>query len=196
MTGGSLIVGLGNPGKKYEKSRHNLGFMVIKAFAAKRGWDFKRGWRFKGYIAHGNFEGKHVHLLLPITYMNLSGKSVRKVLEYYKIPRDQSMIVVDDVHLDIGMMRIRSQGSSGGHNGLKSIEECLQTQEYPRTRIGVGRGTKDLKEHVLDDFNSKEQSVLPQVLEQVVTVLEGWLTQGLEFAMQLVGELNQQPIGI
>ncbi|MFZ0564845.1 MAG: aminoacyl-tRNA hydrolase, partial [Chlamydiales bacterium] len=139
MSKGSLIVGLGNPGKKYENSRHNLGFMVVKAFAAKRGWDFKRGWRFKGYIAHGDIEEKIVHLLLPVTYMNLSGKSVRKVLEYYKIARNRLLVVVDDVNLALGVMRIRPEGSSGGHNGLKSIEESLKTREYTRFRIGVGR---------------------------------------------------------
>ncbi len=199
-----LVVGLGNPGAKYEKNRHNLGFMVVKAFAKKQGWSFKRGWRLKGNIASGIVGEKKVYLLLPTTYMNLSGKSVRKLVDYYKIASHNLMIVVDDVNLRLGVMRLRKEGSSGGHNGLKSMEECLKTQEYPRLRLGVGpqgengfsaEEESDLKNYVLANFNVEEQRVLPALLERSRDVLQCWISQGAEPAIQRVGELNKQSVG-
>ncbi len=188
-----LIVGLGNPGAKYEKTRHNLGFMVVQALANKQGFPFKRGVRVSGKLAGGVIEERKVHLLMPTTYMNLSGGAVRKCLDYYQIPLQNVLVIVDDVYLKIGTMRIREKGSAGGHNGLKSIEEHVRTQDYPRLRMGVGGEALSesvLEAYVLGNFNAEERKILPEVIEAGVDVTMRWLTQGIESAKQLAGELK------
>ncbi|MCC5831892.1 MAG: aminoacyl-tRNA hydrolase [Chlamydiales bacterium] len=188
-----LIVGLGNPGLKYEKTRHNLGFMVVQALAEKQGLPFKRGWRIKGKIAGGVIGGKKVHILMPSTYMNLSGEAVRKCLGYYRIPLQNLLVVVDDVYLKLGTMRLREKGSPGGHNGLKSIEAHLRTQEYSRLRMGVGGESLSesvLEAYVLGNFNTEEQKILPDVIEAGANLAACWVIQGIEPAKQLAGELK------
>ena len=193
-----LIVGLGNPGTKYEKTRHNLGFMVVEAFAKKHSLSFKRGERLEGKIAQGVVEGQKMTLLMPTTYMNLSGSAVRKAMQYFKIAREQVLVIVDDVYVKLGAMRLRPTGGTGGHNGLKSIEACLGTQDYTRLRMGVGPYNEDLssglerplEEFVLGYFTFSEQLVLPQVVERGVSIVERWIDQGIEPASQLAGELS------
>jgi peptidyl-tRNA hydrolase, PTH1 family len=198
--GAYLIVGLGNPGSKYEKTRHNLGFMVVEALAKRWGLSFKRGWRIQGLVASGSLGEKKIHLLKPTTYMNLSGAAVNKAVRYYKIARAQLVIVVDDVYVKFGAMRFRAEGSAGGHNGLKSIEACLNTQAYPRLRMGVGpQNGKDLpdgrevllEEYVLENFTPTESQALPQVVENGASVVEEWLKLGVEAAAQLAGTLSK-----
>lgn len=187
-----LIVGLGNPGAKYENTRHNLGFMVVQALAKKQGLTFKRGWRVQGKLASGAIEEKKVHLFMPSTYMNLSGGAVRKCLDYYRVPLQNLLVIVDDIHIKLGSLRLREKGSSGGHNGLKNIEEHLRTQEYSRLRMGVGKESLSenaLKAYVLGEFNAEEQKILPEVIESGIAVAMCWLTQGMEPARRLVGEL-------
>jgi len=195
----ALIVGLGNPGSKYERTRHNLGFMVVEALAQQEGLKFKRGWRLQGRVCSGLIEEQKVHLLMPTTYMNLSGTAVRKSAQYYKIALERVLIIVDDVYIKLGAMRLRSQGSAGGHNGLKSVQACLRTQEYPRLRMGVGpqegsdlpNGRESrLEEYVLANFTTAEQKRLPQVVEQGVSVVRCWLNQDVESASQLAGDLS------
>lgn len=198
----SLIVGLGNPGTQYEMTRHNLGFKVVQGFAEKQGWAFKRESRFEGKIAQGAFANRTLFLLLPSTYMNLSGTSVRKVVDYYQIPfhAEKGMLaVVDDVYLKLGSMRLREKGSAGGHNGLKSIQHHLQSQGYARLRLGVGPDNpedmpdginKSLEEFVLGVFTKKERELLPQVVNHAILVIECWLENGLAAAMQKAGELK------
>ena len=198
-----LIVGLGNPGIKYEKTRHNLGFLAVDALAAKHGLSFKRGWRINGKIASGFIEETKVHLLKPATYMNLSGSAVVKAAQYYKVALEHILVIVDDVYVKFGAMRFRPEGGSGGHNGLKSIEACLGTQKYPRLRMGVGPlNEKDLpngkelllEEYVLANFTSAEQQELAGVLERGASVVEAWLKEGTESAGQLAGELNNRKV--
>ncbi|MFN0064811.1 MAG: aminoacyl-tRNA hydrolase [Chlamydiales bacterium] len=197
--GSLLIVGLGNPGEKYAKTRHNLGFMVLAMFAKRRGWTFKKGWRIKGELAHGMYNGKRVVLLKPTTFMNLCGPAVRKTASYYKVPLSRSMVVVDDVYVNFGCLRMRTKGSTGGHNGMKSIEEELHSQEYPRLRMGIGpkEGVtvegKDqyLADYVLERFNSEEESQLSTFLDRGVTLLECWLDNGIETAIHKAGEFRQ-----
>lgn len=182
-----LIVGLGNPGDKYEKTRHNLGFLVVDALAEKHSLSFKRGWRLNGKIASGVIEGRKVHLLKPATFMNLSGSAVAKALHFFKVDIEHLLIIVDDVYVKFGSHRLRTEGGTGGHNGLKSIQAALSTQKYSRLRMGVGPlDEKDfpngqempLEEYVLANFNASEQQQLPQVVESGASAVEAWLRVG------------------
>lgn len=195
---GYLIVGLGNPGTKYEKTRHNLGFMVVEALAEKHGLNFKREWRLQGSVASGNVGEKKVFLLKPKTYMNLSGNAVRKALNYHKLLSTQLLVVVDDYYLPYGSFRLRGEGGTGGHNGLKSIEACLGTQNYPRLRMGVGPKENlpedrkiVLEEYVLSNFTPEEQRELPPFITKGVLVIEEWLKMGENAASSLAGNLSQ-----
>lgn len=188
-----LIAGLGNPGSRYERTRHNFGFMVVQAFAKKHDWTFSRGWRLQGKVAHGMVGEEKIHLLMPMTYMNLSGESIRKTATYYDIALQHVMVVTDDVYLKLGDMRLRAQGGTGGHNGLKSVEAQLKSQEYPRLRLGVGSLEEEslmgsLESYVLAVFSAEEEQMLPLIIEKAVAVLERWISHGIESAAQAAGE--------
>ncbi|MCH9613212.1 MAG: Peptidyl-tRNA hydrolase [Chlamydiia bacterium] len=171
-----LIVGLGNPGKQYEDTRHNLGSIILRAFAEKHSLRFKRSGPVKGDLAGGIIDDSSVQLLLPMTYMNLSGESVKKCADYYKIGPEHILVLSDDVNLPFGKLRFRDEGGTGGHNGLKSIEGCLKTSKYPRLKIGIGdRSHGDLSDHVLGQFSKEELNELPQVIDEGIAVLETWL---------------------
>lgn len=173
-----LIVGLGNPGTLYEKTRHNYGFMVLEAFARVCGWSWKRSWRVKGRVASGLVGERKVLLLLPQTYMNLSGGAVAHMMRVQGISPANLMIVVDDVAIPFGTMRMRPQGSSGGHQGLVSVEASLQTQAYARLRMGIGNeqlGRLPLEAFVLSRFQPDEEAKLPGLIEEGVTLLKDWL---------------------
>lgn len=188
-----LIVGLGNPGVNYENTRHNLGFMVVKALAEKFGMVFKKDVRVKGRVASGSIEGKKVHLLMPETYMNLSGQAVRKLVDYFHIAFHNTLVIVDDIYLKLGSMRLRPQGGTGGHKGLKSIESHLRSQEYPRLRMGVGGPSlpeKALEAYVLENFDPEEQRLLPDVIQAGIAVATCWLNRGIEPAAQLAGQVQ------
>jgi PTH1 family peptidyl-tRNA hydrolase len=133
-----VIAGLGNPGKKYELTRHNIGLMVIEEVAKKWNWQLKEEKDFGAWIAKGEQNGAKVHLLFPAMFMNNSGFVVRRYLDYYHLSAKHLIVVSDEVALPFGMMRLRETGSSGGHNGLKNIENCLQTKDYIRLRMGIG----------------------------------------------------------
>lgn len=182
----ALIVGLGNPGKSYERTRHNIGFEAVEALAGKYRLGFKKRLKFKGSIAEGCIGEDPVILLLPTTFMNLSGEAVALAMRYFEIDLSRLIVITDDVALPLGQLRIRINSGSGGHNGLKSVEECLQTNRYARLRIGVGdrpKGESDLTEHVLGQFSQEEEKLLPGVLERAVHALEIWLDKGITSAM-------------
>jgi PTH1 family peptidyl-tRNA hydrolase len=191
-----LIVGLGNPGSKYEMTRHNLGFLVLKALAQKCGLSFKNEAKFSGALAQGSVEKNQVLLLLPMTYMNLSGSSIRKVAEYYKISfQDPTafLVVVDDVYLKYMTMRLRDEGSSGGHNGLKSVEESLQTKKYARLRMGIGPKVDTellngppLEDYVLSTFSASERETLSTFVEKGAQVLQQWIISGWDGAVEVI----------
>ena len=179
-----LIVGLGNPGKQYEKTRHNLGFHLLDALAVRWGLSFKKESKFQGEIASGVFAQQKIYLLKPDTYMNLSGHSVRKVVDYFDI--NEVLVVCDDADLPFGNLRLLEKGGTGGHNGLKSIKETLGTDQYKRLRIGVGSGGEnDLSDHVLGKFQKKECSELPEIFDRGVIAIEEWLQVGINEAMKL-----------
>ncbi len=181
-----LIVGLGNPGKTYANTRHNIGFRIIASFAQRYGITFRPSLvRAKGSLGEGRAKEKKVLLLMPLTYMNESGLAVRRCSAYYKVPAAATVVVADDVALPFGQLRFRTKGSSGGHNGLKSVEAHLGTQEYPRLRVGVGnREDTELADYVLGEFTGEEQRLLSDIVERSVHALELWLTEGAETAMQ------------
>jgi len=185
----ALIVGLGNPGKTYNDTRHNIGFTAVEKLAKKHGLEFKKEQKFKGSIAEGKIGTDSVMLLKPLTYMNLSGESVALVMHYYQIDLSRLMILADDVALPLGQLRIRLNSGSGGHNGLKSVEHCLQTIRYARLKIGVSdRKEGDLTDHVLGKFTEEEEKLLPGVLERVVQALEIWLDKGITSAMNFANK--------
>lgn len=177
----ALIVGLGNPGKKYEMTRHNLGQMVLSAFAKRSSLSFNKERDLQGEIAKGDWKGKKLFLLFPTTYMNLSGQSVRKTMQFYKIQTEEVLILSDDVALPFGTLRFRKQGSAGGHNGLKNIEECLGTQEYHRLKLGIGQPSVGfLEDYVLAPFTKEEQEKIPEISTQAINFIEEWLFQEMK----------------
>lgn len=181
-----LIVGLGNPGEKYAKTRHNLGFLILERFAKTHGFIFKKESRFDGALAQGDYSGLSVRLLMPLTYMNLSGVAVRKACDYYKVDASRVLVVCDDAALSFGKLRLRSEGSFGGHRGLESIEEHLGTFRYPRLKAGIGEGRIPLEAHVLERFSDEEMAQLDSFLDKGAKALEIWLAEPLITAMNKV----------
>ena len=179
-----LIVGLGNPGKSYEKTRHNIGFAAVQELARKHGFAFQRQLKFKSSLAEGQIGSRRVLLQMPLTYMNLSGEAVALAMRFWKIDLKNLLVIVDDIAIGLGEIRLKINSGSGGHNGLKSIEEHLQTQRYARLRIGVGdRQEGDLASHVLGRFSEDEQKVAAAVVERSVQAAEIWLQKGITSAM-------------
>ena len=163
-----LIVGLGNPGKQYARTRHNCGFLAIDLLAEKLGCKIDKG-KFQGLYGQATVDGKKLFLLKPQTYMNLSGRSVQQLCAYYNIPPQRVIVLFDDISLEPGRLRIRANGSAGGHNGIKSIIGELASQEFPRVKIGVGgkpHAEQDLADWVLSSFSASEEKALQSALEQ------------------------------
>ena len=180
-----LIVGLGNPGADYAKTRHNAGFLLVEKLAAqwKAGWNNER--KFAARMAKANHGGKKVLLCEPQTFMNLSGESVAAVMQFYQLPSENILVVVDDADLPLGEIRLRPGGGSGGHHGLESVAQHLGSKEYARLRIGIGRKNeaRQITGHVLGKFSADESALLEKVLERAAMQLECWLTAGLQKAM-------------
>ncbi|WP_075841206.1 aminoacyl-tRNA hydrolase [Clostridium perfringens] len=170
-----LIVGLGNPGKQYEQTRHNIGFDVIDYMANKYNIDVNRE-KFKGICGEGFIENKKVILLKPLTYMNLSGESIRELANFYKLEDDEIIVVYDDISLDIGRLRIREKGSAGGHNGIKSIIQNLGGDKFSRVKVGVGQPKDNLVNHVLGKFSKEDrehiEKVIPVVSDAIVEIVK------------------------
>ncbi len=158
-----LIVGLGNPGKQYEQTRHNIGFDVIDYMANKYNIDINRE-KFKGICGEGFIDNKKVILLKPLTYMNLSGESIRELANFYKLEDDEIIVVYDDISLNIGRLRIREKGSAGGHNGIKSIIQNLGGDKFPRVKVGVGQPKDNLVNHVLGKFSKEDRELIEKVI--------------------------------
>ena len=176
-----LLVGLGNPGRDYAFTRHNLGFLAIEKLAHRHQVTFRRDKSGKALIGEGRIKESVAIFLLPQTYMNLSGEAVGPLLRYLDLPFTSLLVVVDDVALPWGQIRLRPKGASGGHNGLKSIQQHLGSQEYPRLRLGVGGSQipgQDLADHVLGRFGPQELGELEPFLDRAILEIEGWLTTG------------------
>jgi len=187
-----LIVGLGNPGSRYSLTRHNIGWMVVDAFA--RGHDFpKPAKRFKSaFYGPVNIDGSDICLIRPLTYMNRSGFAVRAVMEEYEISTENVLAVYDDVALDLGRIRLRAKGSAGGHNGMRSIISMLNTDQIPRLRLGVRTSPEinDLVEYVLEPFNKRSLPILEQVIDEAVKSLRYWLQVDIQRAMSCINSID------
>jgi PTH1 family peptidyl-tRNA hydrolase len=183
-----LIVGLGNPEPKYDKTRHNIGFEAVDALARTWQVSWSENRRFQALFGEGRAaNGDKVRLLKPLTYMNRSGQAIRAVADWYKLPPESVLIIYDEMDLPVGRLRLRLSGSAGGHNGMKSAIAHLGTQNFPRLRIGIGKssGDKDSVSHVLGKFTPEETQIMPEVLRLVVDSVELALRQGVEKAMSL-----------
>ena len=184
-TAGWMLVGLGNPGLKYERTRHNVGFRAIDLLCSQRGCRADR-LRLKALTGFCELGGQKVLLVKPMTYMNLSGQAVRPLADYYKIPPEHILVIFDDVSLPVGKLRVRPDGSAGGHNGAKSLIAELGTQDFPRIRIGVGEKPHpdyDLADWVLSSFSAQEEKQLVPVLERAVEAAAAVIEDGVRQAM-------------
>jgi len=181
-----LIAGLGNPGKEYENTRHNAGFMV----AALLGEQWRASWkddrRHRAEVARVQHEDQPVILCRPLTYMNASGEAIGPLAAFYKVPPERVLVIVDDADLEFGLIRLRPDGRSGGHHGLESVEQHLGTQAYARQRIGIGRGEQNARRitgHVLARFGRDERPRLERVLQKASEQAVCWLRHGAREAM-------------
>lgn len=185
MTERYLIVGLGNPGREYENTRHNIGFRCVETLAQKHHLTFDRKKKSKAKLADGIIAGKQVLIAKPQTYMNLSGTSVQGLSAFYRIPPARIIVLFDDLDLPLGTLRIRPKGGSGGHRGLTDIIQRLGTQNFPRIRFGIGRppGQMDPAAFVLRPFTPEENEQAEPTVQRAVQTLERWLTEGIDSAM-------------
>ena len=182
-----IIAGLGNPGKQYEGTRHNIGWQVIDALADKHGIRVLEN-KFKGLIGKGMIHGEKVILAKPLTYMNLSGECIGELVNYFKIDETCELIVIaDDISLDVGFIRMRKKGSAGGHNGLKNIIAHLGHENFIRMKMGVGDKPAgyDLADYVLGHFNKEENEILAESKKNAVLAIETILSDGIDKAMNL-----------
>ncbi|MCS6823861.1 MAG: aminoacyl-tRNA hydrolase [Cytophagaceae bacterium] len=178
-----LICGLGNIGEEYKNTRHNIGFMAADLLAQKLQCSFVMD--KLAYVCESKYKGKHIICIKPTTYMNLSGKAVRYWLFQKNISIENLLVLTDDISLEFGRLRLRPKGSSGGHNGLASINEALGTEAFPRLRIGIGSNFSKGRqvEYVLGNFTDEETPKLPQILEQSVEAILSFITIGIERTM-------------
>jgi len=182
-----IIVGLGNPGKIYAETRHNIGFMTVRALARSAGSSFKRSPNLSSLISPVQLKGRSVLLAMPLTFMNLSGGSVKKLLNKYKVSLDDLLVVCDDLDLEFGRLKIRPLGSSGGHNGLESIIDFTGSNKFCRLRIGIGRPEKgqNAADFVLDAFGAQEKRLLKQTLDEACQCCRVWATEGITRSMNI-----------
>ena len=179
-----LIVGLGNPGKEYEYTRHNVGYLVVQRLAQQHRLPFRKNTAMKALVAGGNIESQECLCALPLTFMNHSGDAVKRLVEKENIPMEDLLVICDDFNLGFGVLRLRARGSSGGHNGLASISESLEPA-FPRLRIGVGspKAKDDAAEYVLGEFSTVEKRQLPEIIASAVECCTAWLTGPMENVM-------------
>lgn len=174
-----LIIGLGNPGKKYENNRHNLGYMIVDRLVAKKGLTFKKDADLMCFVAKDD----EVVYIKPTTFMNDSGNSARATARFFKISPKDILAVYDEIDLDFGNIKLSFNGTSAGHHGIESIIQCLATMDFGRLRIGIGKPQKGGLGHVLDDFTAEEKVQLRKILDRCVEAVESYLADGIEATM-------------
>jgi len=196
-----LVVGLGNPERSYAGTRHNIGFEVIDQLASRLGWtkpdDFDRlaKTKFDGLMLDGVVGSEKLALLKPTTYMNLSGRSVQAAMAFYQLTPPDIMVVLDDLALPVGRLRLRGAGSSGGHNGLKDIERALGTSEYPRLRIGIDPPPPRVagRDYVLGRFTPEQRDLLEPAIGRACGAIVTWIDKGLSTAMNQFNVAEEKP---
>ena len=184
-----LIVGLGNPGREYANTRHNIGFRAIDQLSQQYSIPLNQK-KHKAIYGSGYIEGQKVILAQPQTYMNLSGESVRELVDFYKIEPEDVIVIFDDISLPVGQLRLRKKGSAGGHNGIKNIIAHLGSQDFPRIKIGVGEKPAgwDLKDHVLGAFSKEDEPLVKESIENAADACKIMLTDGIESAMNIYNQ--------
>lgn len=185
-----IIVGLGNPGKKYENTRHNMGFLAVDVLAEK--YDIKiNKIKFKSLVGEGRIAGEKVVLAKPQTYMNLSGEAVREIVDFYKIEPQQLIVIYDDIDIETGAIRIRKKGSAGTHNGMRNILYQIRTEDFPRIRVGIGSGKhENLINYVIGGVSKEERSMLEESITKAAESAACIVEKGIEKAMN---EYNVRP---
>ncbi|RXG65892.1 aminoacyl-tRNA hydrolase [Candidatus Atribacteria bacterium 1244-E10-H5-B2] len=183
-----IVVGLGNPGLKYEFTRHNIGFRIVDSLAQDIEVEFKKVKSYYSLISRGMINNHKVMLIKPQTFMNLSGRAVSKVVSYYKMPLQDLLIVYDDLNLELSQVRIRKKGSAGGHKGIESIMQYLNSEEIPRLRIGIGNPSVnfnyDCMSYVLSNFNNDEKDKIGEVIQLSTEAIKTVIEDGFEKAMR------------
>lgn len=183
-----MIVGLGNPGSKYEKTKHNIGFMVIDQLCEKYQVTLNKH-DFEGIYGSFNYQGEKIFLVKPLTYMNDSGRSVRPLMKYYQVQPDELLVIQDDMDIPMGKLRLRQKGSAGGHNGIKSIIAAVGTQNFKRLKIGIQHPSdQSVVNWVLSAFSKEDQITIDQSVEQATNAIENWLTN--DDFMQTMNQYN------
>ena len=180
-----MIVGLGNPGRQYQQTRHNVGFVAIDELSYRHSIRMNKN-KFKAVFGEGNIGGSRVMLVQPQTFMNNSGEAVRDIMDFYKVPVQKIILVYDDIDLELGKLRIREKGSAGTHNGMRSVVCHLKDQEFPRVRIGVGKKKhpeQSLADHVLSRFSKDELPVICESVKAAADAIEEIVTRGTQSAM-------------
>lgn len=188
----AMVVGLGNPGSEYAKHRHNIGFRVVESLARAHDLRFVRHRGSKAQVAEGRIGERPVRLAKPQTFMNLSGQAVGRLSRAYEIPPAQILVVYDDLDLPLGRLRLRPEGGSGGHKGIRSIMDTMGTQAFPRLRVGIDRppGRMDPADYVLHPFSRGQEGLVTETIQRAVLAVECWLAEGIVAAMD---EFNQPP---
>ena len=178
-----LIVGLGNPGKEYEKTRHNMGFMAIDKYATSKGLFFDKE-KFGGIYTYFLYNNEKIMLLKPQKYINLSGDVIKKYMDYFKIDIDNLLVISDDLDMNIGKIKIKYKGSSGGHNGLKNIETNLNTRNYKRIKIGISNNKQmDTKDYVLGKLDQESNQIIQNTIEKFPQILDDYLSMSFDNLM-------------
>jgi PTH1 family peptidyl-tRNA hydrolase len=180
-----LIVGLGNPGSKYARTRHNAGFLLVEHLAERWRIHWTEEKKFSSKVAKTERGGQKLTLCQPQTFMNCSGKAVSALSDFFKVAATKIIVAVDDADIPLGEIRLRKSGSSGGHHGLEDIEKRLGTREFARLRIGIGRrdGVREITNYVLGQFSSEEHELLEKILNRAADQVESWLSEGIDKAM-------------
>ena len=183
-----MVVGLGNPSSQYEFTRHNIGFRIIDNLAREIETEFKKAKSYDSLISRGKINNHNLILVKPQTYMNLSGKSVSKIVSYYRISLQDLLIVYDDLNLELGQIRVRKRGSTGGHKGVESIIQYLNSEDIPRLRIGIGKpsinSNFDYASYVLSNFNNNEKDKISEIIQLSTEAIKAVIEDGLEKAMR------------
>ncbi|MGE5702350.1 MAG: aminoacyl-tRNA hydrolase [Clostridia bacterium] len=186
-----VIIGLGNPGKKYEETRHNVGFMAIDKISESWGIPVQQE-KFRALVGEGRVGMEKVLLVKPLTYMNLSGESAAEILKFYKLVPDDIFVIYDDLDLPVGQLRLRKQGSAGGHNGIKSLIAHLGTQEFKRAKIGISRPLpgRSVSDYVLSEFSKSERPLIDEAIETTVKASTMWISETFDKVMNHINSIK------